>query len=443
MCTIVASTQGLNGSWLGEVSIMGNRIRLVFNITSTSADNFSATMDSPDQGAKGIPTDIKVINPDSIELSIAQIGLTYKGRLVGEEIKGILHQGAFNLPMNLRQGTVTINRPQTPKPPFPYSTEEISFQNVEANATFSGTITYPVDFDSMKAHSVPLVVMVTGSGQQNRDEELFEHKPFLVIAHYLARNGIATLRYDDRGTGKSTGDFKKSTTFDNMKDALCAIKYAKGLDKFGKIGILGHSEGGSIAFMLAARKNADFIVSLAGPGVGGDSILISQNELLLRQNMLPEATIKDYCTMLKEVFSIKSKNIVTANPKATIDSIQKARSISIPASLRSNLYQILSMNNPWLSYFAAYNPAADLKKIKCPALILNGENDTQVTCIPNLNAIKASIPSGKNTVIKSFPRLNHLFQVSTTGSSNEYSKIEQTISPDVLTTIASWLNSLK
>ncbi|MBR1926892.1 MAG: alpha/beta hydrolase, partial [Bacteroidales bacterium] len=306
--------------------------------------------------------------------------------------------------LTLTPGDVVRNRPQTPVEPFPYKVEEVSFTN--GDAVLSGTLVYPEGWNARK--KVPVAILVSGSGLQNRDEELFGHKPFLVISDYLARKGIATLRYDDRGAGKSVGNAQEATTMDFMEDAGAGLDFLRSTGKFGKTGVIGHSEGGEIAFMLAARNKVDFLVSLAGPGVQGDSILLLQNLNALRQ-----------------------AGYTMPIPKETVRA------------------QVKSRNNPWLDYFIDYDPAKDIRLVRCPALILNGGKDTQVEAPVNIPAIESNLPRNrrgryvsKKTAVKVYPGLNHLFQHCETGQSDEYGRIEETISPEVLSDIAAWINKL-
>ena len=279
----------------------------------------------------------------------------------------------------------------------------MKFKNV--NISLAGTLTYPVGYNSKR--KVPVVIMVTGSGLQNRDEELFEHKPFLVIADFLARNGIASLRYDDRGAGLSTGDIEDVTTEGFCRDAAAGIAFLRKTGHFSKIGVLGHSEGGSIAFILAAQKKCDFIVSMAGPGLRGDSIIVEQTNELLRQQGQPE-------TM----------------------TVRQMR-----------LTMLLQKTNPWYDYFVDFDPAPVIKQIKCPALLLNGDKDSQVMAASNIPVIRALLSDNEkhqlpdNQVIKVYPGLNHLFQHCTTGMPAEYGSIEETISEEVLHDIAEWIKN--
>lgn len=290
-------------------------------------------------------------------------------------------------------------RPQNPLPPYPYTTEEIEFVNDEANATLSGTITYPVGY--IQGKKVPVVVMVTGSGPQNRDSEIYEHKPFLIIADYLARNGYATLRYDDRCVGKSTGRFQAETTKEVAKDAALAVKYLRDTKKFSKIGVLGHSEGGNVAFMLGANKLIDFAITMAGVGVQGDECLYQQGIAIAKQSGQEYQLTKE--------------------------------------QLREYLIGTMS---PWYEFFLDYDPASDISKTTCPVLVMNGEKDLQVIASSNVEAIKGNLPKNKKSQVKIYPGLNHLFQECTTGLPTEYINIEQTISPIVLEDIAAWLKQL-
>ena len=391
--------QGISGPWKGELDFGTYKLAIVFHF-----DAEGCTMDSPDQGAMGMSAELAYMSADSVCVVQKSLDASFSGRVLGNRIVGRFSQRGLSMPLVLTPGDIIRSRPQTPSEPFPYKTEEVTFTN--GDATLAGTISYPEGWNGKK--KVPVAIMVTGSGLQNRDEELFGHKPFLVIADYLARNGIATLRYDDRGAGKSVGDGANATTEDFMMDARSGIGFLRSLGKFGKVGVIGHSEGGEIAFMLGARKDVDFLVSLAGPGVQGDSILVLQNINALRKSGF-EGSI----------------------PKEAIRQ------------------SIKSQGNPWLDYFIDYDPVQDIKEIKVPALILNGSKDTQVEAGVNIPAIEANLPRNrrggyvsKRTLVKVYPDLNHLFQHCTTGQAEEYKDIEETVSPEVLSDIVSWVGKL-
>ncbi len=391
--------QGISGVWNGELNLGTTKLAIVFHF-----EDGKCTMDSPDQGAFDIPADVEFISADSVSVSQKDMDAKYHGRLSDGKIKGRFSQRGLSLPLDLVPGNRVLSRPQTPAGPFPYKTEEVTFTNGEA--TLSGTLTFPEGWNGRK--KVPVAIMVSGSGLQNRNEELFGHKPFLVIADYLARRGIATLRYDDRGAGASKGDAANATTEDFMEDAIAGLNMLKDTRKFNKIGVIGHSEGGEIAFMLASRKQVDFLVSLAGPGVQGDSILLLQNINALRKAGYPMTPTKE---QIRE--SIKAQK------------------------------------NPWLDFFIDYDPLVDIREIRVPALILNGEKDTQVEAAVNVPTIEKNLPRGrkgnyvsKKTKVKVYPDLNHLFQHCSTGQAEEYKLIEETISEEVLSDIAAWIRKL-
>lgn len=395
-----ATAGNIKGIWHGTLKLNAMKLSIVMHFS----DN-ACTLDSPDQGAKGIKGEVREITAEKVDVAFPTLNATYTGMLKDGKIEGTFTQMGYKLPLVLEEGQPVRIRPQTPQPPFPYQTEEVSFVNTEDSASLAGTLTYPVGYNSKR--KVPVVIMVTGSGLQNRDEELFEHKPFLVIADFLARNGIASLRYDDRGAGLSTGDIENVTTEGFCRDAAAGIAFLRKTGHFSKIGVLGHSEGGSIAFMLAAQKKCDFIVSMAGPGLRGDSIIVEQTNELLRQQGQP----------------------------ATM-TVRQMR-----------LTMLLQKTNPWYDYFVDFDPAPVIKQIKCPALLLNGDKDSQVMAASNIPVIRALLSDNEkhqlpdNQVIKVYPGLNHLFQHCTTGMPAEYGSIEETISEEVLHDIAEWIKN--
>lgn len=329
-------------------------------------------------------------------------------------------------------------RPQTPVEPYPYLVENIDFKNMADSVTLAGTITIPLGKGSF-----PAVVLITGSGAQNRDEEIAGHKPFWVIADYLTRNGIAVLRVDDRtvgGSGRGTGDI---TTQSNARDVLAAIAYLKSrkeIDK-KKIGLIGHSEGGTIAFILAAaNKDIHFIVSLAGTGVGGDKILLSQQEIYFKSMGTPDKMVEMALKANKDYFEmVKSSEANNEEFKQKLIGWLKETSPAItPAQIESQLTKLLS---PWMYSMIKYDPFDDIKKIKIPVLAINGKKDTQVISSLNLPAIETALKQGGNTHYKIIEPedLNHLFQTCKTGFANEYQHIEETFSPAILDNITTWI----
>lgn len=437
-----ATAQTIEGSWTGKLDVMGTQLSIVFNITKGDGGTFKCTMDSPDQGAKDIPAEITVTGGTKVKITVQAINAAYEGELKDGLIKGNFSQNGMSLPLELKPGKVERNRPQTPKEPYPYKTEEVTFTNTADNATLSGTLTYPTGYETAKKSTVPVVIMVTGSGLQNRDEELFDHKPFLVLADFLARNGMASLRYDDRGIGKSTGDAASATTENFMKDAQAAIDFARQTGKFGRVGVLGHSEGGAIAFMLGARGKADFIVSMAGPGISGKDILLAQNRMGLTQSGVPADITDDFCKVLDKVFDLMASGEKVSQPTMKVTEIAKQTDVTLPAPLVQNLAKSLEISTPWLRYFIAYDPSADLRAVKCPAMAVNGSKDVQVSASENLAAIRQLLPSDSLNLVKEYLGLNHLFQHCATGMTTEYAQIDETLSPEVMQDIAGWIKKV-
>ncbi len=438
-----ADAQRISGTWHGEMQLNSLKLNLVLHLDGDSV----CTVDSPDQGAKGIAGTVKEITAEKVDVQFPMLMAAYTAELKEGKLVGTFKQRGFTVPLTLEPGDLIRQRPQTPQPPFPYETHEVtipvpapsstastvccdSVANLPSH-TLAGTLTLPPSFGEGTGASLCLL-LVTGSGLQDRDETLFEHKPFAVIADYLARHGIATLRYDDRGFGQSTGDPSNCTTADFAEDAAACIAFlcSTPLLKRGdggrlKVGILGHSEGGSIAFMLGAKSLptrddgqgkpfVDCIVALAAPGIKGDTLLVEQTNALLRLNGQPaNMTLK-----------------------------------------RLRLTMAMQPTNPWYEYFVEYDPSADIAATRCPVLALNGSLDCQVLPKSNLSAIRsllrlsewsATSPYGGETeggFYKEYPGLNHLFQHAQTGAATEYGNIEETISEEVLRDIVAWLHSL-
>lgn len=426
--------QNIIGVWSGELKVSPQiSLKLVFHIN----DDSSITMDSPDQGAYGISGETVYLSNDSINMKIPKLMMTYSGNRIDNKIEGTFKQGGLSLPLNLMTGEKKINRPQTPIPPFPYTIKEVSIDH--DYVSLAGTLTIPEN----ATKKTPVVVMVTGSGQQNRDEELFEHKPFAVIADYLARNGIASLRYDDRGIGGSTGKVANATTADFAQDAESVVKYMRKSNLFGKIGLIGHSEGGLIAYMLGAKpKTLDFIVSIAGPSVRGDSILICQNRNSLAKSGITGKMADDFTNALSKAFKLIIDNDDTVLTEAKLTEIypqwnddQTTRKLA--QSIKRLLEQ--QMSEPWMRYFMTYSPSKDLKSLKIPAMIIYGGKDTQVP-----SAINAPIAqlNAQKAMIKIYPYANHLMQHATSGEVDEYKTIEETFSPEILKDIVTFIKSL-
>ena len=396
---IQVSAQSFNGTWKGVLSVGPQKLTLILHVSEAER---SAKLDVMEQGAKGLPLAVNVMENDSLNVAMAQIGLHYAGRLRNGVIEGTFSQNGFTTQLIFNKGEVVLKRPQEPKPPFPYRVEEVKFDHKEANVTLAGTMTFPEGYK--EGQKVPVVLMVTGSGPQNRDEELMGHKPFLVLADRLARHGIASLRYDDRGTGLSTGDFSSATTAALATDAFAGIKYLRGLKKFSCVGILGHSEGGSIAYMLGAGGNADFIVSLAGPACKVDTLMMLQLNKLSR--------------------------------------LQGAKE-DVAHNVAETRQLLLSQDSgPWMKAFLNMDFSQFLKSVKCPVMALGGSNDLNVPAEFNMKVLKNKLPSNSKDFIKIYPGLNHLFQHSSTGNPLDYVNIEETMSEEVMNDVCTWINKV-
>lgn len=318
-----------------------------------------------------------------------------------------------------------------------YSQEEVSFTNSNDGAVLAGTLLMPKGIDKPT-----VVLMVTGSGLQNRDEEILGHKPFKAIAVYLAERGIATLRYDDRSFGKSTGSIDGATTQTFMQDAQAGVDYLRGLDKFSKVGVLGHSEGGTIAFLMAAEGNADFIISLAGGGQSGKEIVLSQNYNAMKLQGATDEQIGPFLDMIEEVFD---KMIASPEDEPFSDMMKRIESESQSPELVQMLAAQLSneSNGKWYKYYLALDPSDAISKITCPVMAINGTKDFQVDCKENLEKIRKLLkPSDKN-LVKSYEDLNHLFLKCKTGLPTEYQSLEGDIDAEVLNDMATWISGLK
>ncbi len=444
-------SQDITGTWNGTLKTQGIKIRLVFNLSKTN-NGFTATMDSPDQGAKGIPMTSATFENNILTLTLDAAKITYTSKSVSaDSITGTFSQMGQNFPLTLFRKEMVIEkpkRPQEPLPPFPYKSEDITFRNERENITLAGTITIPE-----KPGTYPAVVLISGSGPQDRNEELLGHKLFFVLADFLTRNGIVVLRFDDRGTNKSEGNFQEATSFDFATDVHAAIKYLKTRKEVHpkKIGLIGHSEGGLIAPIVAGEdKSLKFIVLMAGPSVSGSKISIDQQEQIGRANGMNEDDIKITKEINEHVFNLISSDINTDTLKKQITEYLLKKSDEIPdlkipegnSKMSFIDAQVNQMLSAWMVNFLKYDPAQSLSKLKTPVLALFGEKDLQVSPELNVKPMENAFKKAKNNkaTIKVIPGINHLFQNCKTGSPTEYAEIEQTISPDVLEIIKKWIH---
>ena len=454
MLTLLAGFRGysqdITGQWNGLLKISGIELTLVFHITKTDT-GYSATMDSPDQNAYDIPVSSVSFDNGIFRIEASALGMEYEGTFKNDSIEGRFMQRGMTLPLTLTRTPVEkaiVNHPQEPKPPYPYIAEEVHFLNTKDKITLAGTLTLP---DTTGTY--PAVVLISGSGAQDRNEEIVGQKPFLVLSDYLTRHGIAVLRYDDRGFGESEGDFNTATSADLANDVRAAVDYLKTRKEIdaGKIGLIGHSEGGLIAPMVASTSDdIDFIVLLAGPGVSGKQILLLQEELIGRASGKSEGDIETTKKINGDIFDIilKYNDVDQIKTEITNYIRQYIRDnpgkIPIPEGMSEDdvIKQLISqVTSPWMLYFIRYDPAPALEKVKCPVLALNGEKDLQVPADVNLRAIQQALEKGgnKNVTVMKLPGLNHLFQECKTGLPDEYATIEQTMSPVVLETVSSWI----
>lgn len=405
------------GVWSGKLDVQGTELSIVFHL-----DDDNPTMDSPDQGARGLAAQVVRGEAGSVTIRVPSLAITYEGKWMINMIVGTFSQMNMSLPLTLTPGEDKPKRPQTPAGPFPYSTEEVTFAN--GDIILEGTLVLPEGC----SRETPVLLMVTGSGQQNRDEEIFDHKPFAVIADALARAGVATLRYDDRGFGDYSANPMDWTTDDFKSDALAGISLLR--ERFDKVGVLGHSEGGTIAMMIAAEKKADFVISLAGMVTSGAETLLWQNRIALAGAGLPEEVVDAYCGLLEKAFEVRVHGGRMPDPAG----------YDIPESLMQNYWAVVAqIQMPYMMRLLSLDMRPLLKDVTCPVLALNGSKDNQVDHISNLEALRSGLPANPKNLIESLEGLNHLFQHCTTGAVTEYRIIEETIAPDVLDKIIKWI----
>ncbi len=442
LMSLSSFSQDISGSWTGELAVQGTKLKLNFNIDKDGS-TYKATMDSPSQGAYGIPASNITFTNSVLEIEIGSAGISYTGKLIDDaNIDGKFIQGGQQFDLDLTRSKEKATgpiRPQEPKKPYSYISTEVSFVNAEDNITLKGTLTTP-----KSGSNFPAVILVSGSGAQNRDEELMGHKPFLVLADFLTRNGIAVLRYDDRGTAESGGDFSSATTHDFAKDAKAAVEFLRKRDDINhsKIGVVGHSEGGAIAPMLAS-KDADiaYIILMAGPILDGKDLMLLQKYKIEAQMGVPKSVLDNNNKIFSDAYDILiDKNL---NGNLLRDSLSNHFQREYAGALpKNNIDELVSqLTNIWWRAFISLKPAEYLKEVKCPTLAIFGGKDLQVPSKENIENLEtlASKNSNMKVEIKEFKDLNHLFQECTTGMPNEYAQIEQTMSPKVLELIKSWI----
>lgn len=430
------------GTWQGSLAVgNGMTLPLVFHFAE-SESGISGSLESPAQGKADIKFDTVTLHPDgTFFAAVEKLHAQFEGRFESDKLVGVWKQSGSSLPLSLARtaGYHAPKRPQEPQAPFPYDSEEVSFK--DGDVEVSGTLTLPKN-----TKSCPVVVLLHGSGPHDRDETIFFHKPFLVLADYLTKRGIGVLRYDKRGCGKTTGDYKTSTSANFADDGLAAVNFLKNNARVNptKIGLIGHSEGGLLAPIIA-NKSADvnFIVMMAGAALPGDQILLGQVKTLGGSGGLPKQRLELECQIAQATYAILKTE---PDDKLALEKIKEMRHKLNPqeelgATNKDVEAQLAVLVSPWYRYFVAYDPRPMLSKVHCPMLAINGDHDTQVLATENLAEITKAVESNGNkklTVVK-LPGLNHLFQTCSTGLPQEYSTIEETISPKALAVIGDWI----
>ena len=455
MAAPAANVPAITGAWEGK---LGGRIRFVVHLDRDSAGTWKATADSPDQGAMGLVVDWVTVAGDSLRFGMRLLGGEYGGKINAErtEIEGVWKQGGAVMPLVLHPQEAASSsaeepgRPQEPKPPFPYDEILVSYANPAAKGvTLAGTLTVPKG-----AGPAPCAVLITGSGPEDRDETIFGHKPFLVLADYLTRHGIAVLRSDDRGVGKSTGSAEGATSDDFAGDVLAAVAFLKSRKEIdpAKIGLIGHSEGGLIAPMVANRdKSVAFVVLLAGPGVPGDSILITQSRLISKSLGFSDSLSGSAQNSQRELLLAARQSSDSTLLASRLRGIIQEQIDRLPEAQRQGVGdidkivggQMRVLTAPWMRFFLSYDPRPALSQLQCAVLALNGEKDIQVSAEQNLPEIRVALRKGgnKDATVEAIPGLNHLFQTAQTGALAEYSTIRETFAPVALEKISDWIGA--
>lgn len=441
-------SQTIEGEWNGYLEVQsGRKIVFIFHISKMD-EVLKTELTIPSQGVKDLVAKSTTFENGNLVVDASNLGFKFSGKwnLPSGTIEGTFQEGVNTVPLQLTRETlneIKLNRPQEPIKPYPYQEEEVKFINETDDITLAGTLTLPKSSNKKP----PVVILISGSGPQDRNESFASHKPFLVLADYLTRNGIAVLRYDDRGFGESTGDFSAGTTADFATDVMSAIEFLKGrtdIDR-NQIGLIGHSEGAIIAPLVANQSNdISFIVLLAGTGTAGKEVSLMQS---IENRNFPVEDERQFETYVKEAIDIASSDKETSIVRDELTTFyQNSEFLAslLPANVNKAEFienLVSTRTTPWIRYFYNYNPTEEIRKITIPALALYGSNDTQVPpkyhLLPVKDALAAS-ESKKHQVVL-LEGLNHLFQVSKTGLVSEYSQIEQTFSPEALEIIGDWI----
>jgi pimeloyl-ACP methyl ester carboxylesterase len=451
---------GVAGDWSGTLNAGGVQLRLVVHFTPKPGGGLAGTLDSIDQpGSNGLPFSLVRQTGAMVHAESALIHAVFDGTLdgAGKTITGHWTQ-TVPLPLTLTRMTAAMraalgrnDRPQEPKPPYPYTSEDVSFPGGAAGVTLAGTLTLPLASTGENGPS-PAAVLISGSGPNDRDETILRHKLFLVLADSLTRRGIAVLRYDKRGIGKSTGSYAQATSADFAADAGAAFAYLRTRPQVNarKIGLIGHSEGGLIAPMVAAKSpDVAFLVLLAGTGIPGERIIAEQSALIGHAEGASDADVAKSQVMEKKLLAVAAHETDPAAARTQIQALMRQAMATMTPAQKKTMgdpaplirAQSAALASPWFHFFLTYDPAPTLKQVHCPVLALDGSLDLQVPPSENLAAIGAALKAGgaADVTTTELPGLNHLFQTAKTGSPSEYGRIEETLAPVLLTTVGDWI----
>lgn len=437
LLTITAHSQDFTGLWYAQSNVKTARLRLALDIKPSDIEGkYDIKLQSTDQSKEWFQVDSYQLVDDQLSFSVSRLSLSAQCTFQSDTLlKGTLRQHGANFPLIFTRTSIVYNRPQTPKAPFPYISKDITFRNNEDQINLAGTLTLPKTKKPSKA-----VILLSGSGPQSRDSEVFEHKTFAIIADYLARQGIATLRFDKRGVAESEGDFSTASIPEFASDAEAAIEYLKGRPEIisNQIGVIGHSEGAAVAFTIAAQDMVNFVITLAGGGINGQELLLMQRAALLKASGADSAFIQNYNKYMRDAQQIA---LQTANKETCQTQLADLfRGSELAGSEQAIAAQL---HNPTMLGMLKYDPAWDYPDITVPVLALNGDKDRQVP-VENLKYIEQGLLENGNdrVVTKVFPGLNHMFQTATTGLPDEYAIIEESFNEEVLKMIASWIEKL-
>ena len=441
-----SAAEPVEGLWFGTLNFGAKQLRLALKIVHDEK-GLTGTLDSLDQGSGEMPIADVTFTEGTLRFTLSRLGASYEGKIEGNALSGSWSQRGLALPLAFERVSEIpkARRPQEPTKPYPYTEEEVAATNAKAGVTLAGTLTLP-----RGEGPFPAVVLISGSGPQDRDETVFGHKPFLVLADDLTRRGVAVLRVDDRGVGKSTGKRSDATTDDYAADVLACVELLKTRKEIDpkRIGLVGHSEGGLIAPLVASRsKDVAFIVLLGAPALTGEEIVNLQAHTLLKSMGANDEQLAMMGKLQRTVIGIAKTTPDEQELRAKLKDVMKTAIAEAPESERAiyaNLEgmvdaQIKRINSPWYRWFLAYDPRPALRKVTVPILAVNGSKDIQVTAKENLGAIREAAP--KATLVE-VEGVNHLLQTASTGALTEYATIEETIAPSVLKTIGDWITSV-